>query len=362
MHFFAPIDLKRRVFAKVPRAVRRPRLAVVAETGIPVRTDQDVVRDAATDAVPIAFLAIDGDGTLAVANLQSRALFGLRQRDIGRPFKDLEVSFRPVELRSRIDQVVSEGHAVSLREVEWLAGPETRFVDVHITPLVAPTGGTVGIGISFVEGTRYRRLQEELQESRRESETAYEELQSTVEELETTNEELQSTNEELETTNEELQSTNEELETMNEELQSTNEELETMNDELNMRTDDLNQTNAFLDAVLGSLDVGVAVVDGELEVQAWNQGARDLWGLMPEEVVGRHFLNLDIGLPLDRLRNPIREALRDGDGGPRHLRLDAVNRRGRPIGCTVTLTPLQGPTGDRHGVIVMMQTVDSDES
>jgi two-component system CheB/CheR fusion protein len=147
---------------------------------------------------------------------------------------------------------------------------------------------------------------------------------------------------------------------MNEELQSTNEELETMNDELNLRTDDLNQTNAFLDAVLGSLDLGVAVVDGDLEVQAWNRGARELWGLTPEEALGRHFLNLDIGLPVDQLRAPIRSALSDGDGAPRHVLLDAVNRRGRTIECAVTLTPLQGPAGDKHGVIVMMQTVDTD--
>jgi two-component system CheB/CheR fusion protein len=199
-----------------------------------------------------------------------------------------------------------------------------------------------------------------LQESKRDAETAYEELQSTVEELETTNEELQSTNEELETTNEELQSTNEELETMNEELQSTNEELETMNDELNLRTDDLNQTNAFLDAVLSSLDAGVAVISPALEVQAWNLGARNLWGLTPDEVVGQHFLNLDIGLPVDQLRAPIREALAAKDGDTQHVRLAAVNRRGRDVDVAVTLTPLRGIDGEMHGVIVMMQTAEFD--
>jgi two-component system CheB/CheR fusion protein len=361
--FFAPIDLKRRVFAKVPRAIHRPQLPPPPEPPRTIaREEHERVRDAASEAVPVAYLAVDVDGALALANLQARAMFGLRQRDIGRPFKDLEVSFRPVELRSRIEQVIAEGRTIALREVEWQVGPETRFVDVQVAPLVAGTGDSVGVGVSFADVTRHRRLQEELQEWRRQSETAYEELQSTVEELETTNEELQSTNEELETTNEELQSTNEELETMNEELQSTNEELETMNDELNLRTDDLNETNAFLDAVLGSLDVGVAVVDEELEVQAWNRAARSLWGLAADEVVGRHFLNLDIGLPLDRLRNPIRSALGDSDGQRQHLTLAAVNRRGQSIECAVTLTPLRGPTGDGHGVIVMMQSVEADDA
>jgi two-component system, chemotaxis family, CheB/CheR fusion protein len=286
--------------------------------------NSELVRDAASDAVPVAYLVIGGDGRLVIANLQARAMFGLRQPDIGRPFKDLEVSLQPVELRSRIEQVLTVSRGLSLREVEWQAGAERRFVDVHISRLVAATGETVGVGVAYVDVTRYRRLQEELQELRSNSEAAYEELEST----------------------------NDELETMNKEL-------ETMRDELNMRTDELNQTNAFLDAVLGSLDAGVAVIDGELEVEAWNRGAHELWGLTPDEVVGRHFLNLGIGLPLDRLRNPIRRALADGDGKPSHIQLEAVNRRGRPIECAVTLTPLQGPIGDRHRVIVMMQTVNS---
>ena len=33
----------------------------------------------------------------------AEALFTLRPRDLGRPFQDLEVSYRPVELRSRIE-------------------------------------------------------------------------------------------------------------------------------------------------------------------------------------------------------------------------------------------------------------------
>src|SRR5207253_9564818 len=143
----------------------------------------------------------------------------------------------------------------------------------------------IGMRIVFADSTSFHHLQSELTVSKQELETAYEELQSTVEELETTNEELQSTNEELETTNEELQSTNEELETTVEELQSTNEELETMNDELQDRTTELNEVNTFLDAVLGSLEAAVVVLDDELQVDAWNEGARKLRGRMPVELV-----------------------------------------------------------------------------
>src|SRR5262249_11061514 len=171
------------------------------------------------------------------------------------------------------------------------------YVDLDVAPLVDTHGETLGVQISFSDMSRYRRLQEELERSKNELETAYEELQSSNEELETTNEELQSTNEELETTNEELQSTNEELETMNEELETTN-------TELRLRSDELNTANAFLASILTGLEVAVVVIDPKLQVLAWNHRAEDLWGLRASEVQGRHLMNLDIGLPVEQLRQP----------------------------------------------------------
>lgn len=131
-----------------------------------------------------------------------------------------------------------------------------------------------------------------------------------------------------------------------------------MNDELQERTTELNEVNAFLDAVLGSLEAGVVVLNEELEVEAWNRGARELWGLASDETVGRHFLNLDIGLPVEQLRNPIRAALNQEDGNPDHVQLAAVNRRGRQVDVLVSLMPLRGSGGNNHGVIVMMQATD----
>jgi two-component system, chemotaxis family, CheB/CheR fusion protein len=359
-NLFVAVDLKRRIFVKAPREapVRIHVAAPPAEDALAELANEALIRDAGFETVPVAQIVVDREGNLSLANLQARAFFGLTPRDIGRPFKDLEISFRPVELRSRIEQAYSERHIISLRDVEWRSGSDVRYVDVQLAPLVASTGAIVGAGITFTEVTRYRRLQQALEESKREMETAYEELQSTVEELETTNEELQSTNEELETTNEELQSTNEELETMNEELQSTNEELETMNDELNDRSLDLNEANAFLQAILGSLDAGVVVVDGDLVVNAWNEAAHDLWGLRADEVVGKHLLNLDIGLPVSELRIPMRDTI--NSGAPRELTLPARNRRGRELQCMVSLMPLQAIDGGTNGVIMLMQQDGAD--
>lgn len=141
---------------------------------------------------------------------------------------------------------------------------------------------------------------------------------------------------------------------MNEELQSTNEELETTNEELRQRSDELNQVNAFLESILTSLRDGVIVVDRNLQVLAWNQRAEDLWGLRADEVQGKHLLNLDIGLPVDKLKAPIRNCL-GSDSQGQEIVLDAVNRRGKSIQVKVSCTPLAGLARHIQGVILMME-------
>src|SRR5262249_53137626 len=161
-----------------------------------------------------------GQGLLILANQQARTMFGLATKDLGQPFHDLELSYRPAELRPHLEQAAAEGRTVLVKEVEWRRGAaDPEYLDIQIVAL-RENGTALGTIVTFSPVTQYKRLQDDLQRANHELESAYEELQSTNEELETTNEELQSTVEELETTNEELQSTNEELETMNEELQS----------------------------------------------------------------------------------------------------------------------------------------------
>jgi len=139
-------------------------------------------------------------------------------------------------------------------------------------------------------------------------------------------------------------------------LQATNEELETINGELQQRTDELNGVNAFLEAVLASLAAAVVVVDRDLRITAWNDAARELWGLHSAEVHGQHLLNLDIGLPVDKLRTPIRAVLAGDDG--KVLALDAVNRRGKAIRVSTRFAPLMSNGGTVRGAIVMMEASD----
>ncbi len=361
---FAPVDLKMRIFRKVGRGSSlQARVAGMGDgggAGVPLAQVDRVSRDAALEMGPQPQIIVSLSGTLAFANLPARALFGIGPDSVGKPMQELELTQQPMELRAAVDEAIRERRRVALGEQRFMprTGDE-RLLEVTAAPLLPDGGAVQAVSIVFEDVSRYAGLRRELEGNRRDLELAYEELQATIDELETTNEELQSANEELQTTNEELQSTNEELETMNEELQSTNEELETINDELRDRTGDLNRVNDFLEAILTSLGIGVAVVDRQQRVQIWNHRAEDLWGLRQDEALEHHLLSLDIGLPVEQLAGPLRTVLIGGSRREQSL-LEAVNRRGRTIECDTTILPLlsagDGDGASVRGAIVLMET------
>jgi len=340
---FIPLDLRRRVFVKVAKPGLREQLLLMAQSGIEAASlpiDNPLrLWEAAFQTAPTAQIVLDLNGVLAMANGRARVLFHLSGRDIGHPLQDLEISYRPIELRSRIAQVEKERRTISVKDVPWAAGGKTIFLEALIVPL-QDDATLLGVSVSFSDVTRYQQLSEELQAANHEMETAYAELQSSNEELETTNEELQSINEELETTGEEVQSINEELRASNEELQQ--------------RSDALNQVNAFMESILTSIRGGVIVLDMDLMVQIWNSQSQEMWGLRAEEVRGRQFLTLDIGLPVDELMPPVRACL-SGASTHQEVTLAACNRRGKLISCKTTITPLLSPESAICGVILLME-------
>ena len=151
---FTSVDLKRRVFRKVPGATLRERLMVLTDAGErPVgsqRAREERIRSAALEAGPEAQIVVDAGGYLMLANARARALFKLSVDDLARPFQDLELSYRPLELRSKIQQAYLDRRPSQIDEVEW------------------PTASGE---VAQLEG-------------------AYAELQSTNEELQTINDEL----------------------------------------------------------------------------------------------------------------------------------------------------------------------------
>ncbi len=302
-HLFEPLDLKRRIFRRVPNPLMAEPRPPRGDAGL-LPGGADRLRDGAFAASPVAHFVVTADDDLALFNQQAGSEFGLAPGDIGKPLRDLEISYRPVELRGHLTEAKANRRSVRIKDVE-LRRPNgvVQWYEVQVNPLV---DGSELLGTSFVfdDVTVARALQRELERAN---------LQ-----LEHTNEELQSTNEELETTNEELQSTVEELETTNEELQC------------------------------------VVVIDREMRVLAWNAGAQELWGLRPEEAEGQHLLNLDVGLPMQEVRPIVREALSDASY-VQELRLHAVNRRGRSVDLRMVCSSLHSLSGQIRGALLVME-------
>jgi len=354
---FTPIDGRRRFFRKV--ALRQPNTReVFATTGRPepvvdVQPDISRLQREALAANPLPIVVVSSTGHVAMVTQEADKLFGLTDRDIGRPFQDLEMSFRPAELRSSLIQATKERRTQWVRDVEWLrAGGERTWLDVQVTPLMDVDGSALGISLAFMDVSRYKLLHDDLEHANRQLATAYEQLQSSGEELETTNEERQSTIEELETTNEELQSTNEELETMNQELQSMNDELQSSTDVQLDRAADVDTRNVFIEAVLGSLQTGIVVVSSDLRVREWSPWAEEQWGIRSDEAVGRVVSDLDIGLPVDDIEKLVTSVLREGSGRIERV-FDAVNRRGRTVHVRVSATSLLDGGGADSVVLVL---------
>ena len=272
-----------------------------------------------------AQLLLGPDRRLVVANRRARELFRIADEDAGKSIQDLDVSDNPIELRSRIDEAEASGRAVLVNEVGWGQDGAQQLWDVTVAPL-SDGESPQGTMVAFVEVTRYRGFDQELER----------------------------TNEQLQSTNEELQSTNDELATMNDELQCTNDELASTNDELRMRSAELQRVNVLFEAVLRSLEMGVIVADPELRVQVWNRESENLWGLRSSEVLGRHLFRLDVGLPVDELSGPARACL-NGTSRREALHLGATDRRGRSIGCNITMLPL-AEGDDVRGVVILVES------
>jgi two-component system CheB/CheR fusion protein len=350
---FEPVDLKGRIFSKVPQEWRRTAggsLTLAGDTTGARVNQQTRLLESIVDSSSTGYLAVNAEGVLIFANTHARRLFDVEETDIGRPFHDLTISYRPTELRSRIEEVRTSGRMIRIEHQSFTrVGSEPVRLSIEVAPLYSREGKAFATLLSFFDTSRIYLLQQEIEAAQESLETTIEELQSSNEELETTNEELQSTNEELETTNEELQSTNEELETMNEELRSTNEEMRRQSEEAS-------EYRRYSESLLRSIDVGIIVLDDTLTVQSWNRWSENIWGLRNEEVTGESFLDLDIGLPVQRLHRPLQDILK-AQAPVEPVEMEAMDRRGRRITCRIRLSPLLYDNRMARGVVLIIEDV-----
>ena len=156
---FVPVDLKRRIFAKVaagqpprpaarrwPAPAARRRSTTWSATSGSARSPSTPARWPSSSSTSAACWPwpTSGPGPCSASP----------PADLGRPLQDLQISYRPADLRSCIDRAYAERRPVVLEEVEWSPGAgEAGYLDVHVVPLIDPGGPLLGASITFLDVT-----------------------------------------------------------------------------------------------------------------------------------------------------------------------------------------------------------------
>ncbi|MBV8196272.1 MAG: PAS domain-containing protein, partial [Candidatus Dormibacteraeota bacterium] len=187
-NLFVPVDLKRRIFTRSAKTTMRERLLALgvqngnapANNGLGNGNDPTngervgaVLRDSAFETGAVAQIVVDDAGRLVLANEKARSLFSLSTRDVGRPLQDLEISYRPVELRSVIEQVYTEQRAIGIKDVVRSTAAGDQSFEVDVIPLLEGAN-KLGVSVTFNDVSPHKRLQNELKTAKKELEGAYE--------------------------------------------------------------------------------------------------------------------------------------------------------------------------------------------
>lgn len=177
-----PFNLKQRVYVKEldleldDHLSIGPRLYKQQASNPP--TLQSHFWQAAFEANPVAQVAVNASGFLVSANESANRLFNLTLHDWRRPFRELE----PGKLLGSYATLASfyrNRYAVALKAVQWNTETSTRYFDVTIAPVFKTEKELLGITITFLEITDYKRLLEKLEFTQSELERTAKTLQVT---------------------------------------------------------------------------------------------------------------------------------------------------------------------------------------
>ncbi|WP_207436443.1 PAS domain-containing protein, partial [Sabulibacter ruber] len=90
-----------------------------------------------------------------------RRLFDVTENDIGRPFHDLSISYRPVEMRSRIEEVLQGGRPVRIEQLDYHRPPgDPMRLSAEVAPLAGGDGKVLATLLTFTDTTRTHHLQQ----------------------------------------------------------------------------------------------------------------------------------------------------------------------------------------------------------
>jgi two-component system CheB/CheR fusion protein len=196
-----------------------------------------------------------------------------------------------IELRRALFRAAQTNENVTASGQRLEINGTTEVIDLEVRPLRQADEGSGFYLVLFEKSSggvaprllesRHESVDRELDD---EVQLLKEQLNATIEQYETSNEELKASNEELQAMNEEMRSATEELETSKEELQSVNEELTTVNHQLKGSIEELSRTNADLNNLMASTDIGTIFLDRDLRIQRFTPSAQEIFNLIPADV------------------------------------------------------------------------------
>ncbi len=227
VHSLKPLNTKWRIFMKVPSPPQAQMESAEQADGY---TKAELILankrlEQITQNIRLGFIMLDEDFRVVICSKTIQEIWNLVPDQIlGKSFFDLEISYRPVELKHRIEQVVATRGPSVVEDAEyWITKDKRIYLKMEIVPI------TPGVIIFAEDVTKQYESKRELQIANKSLETLNEKLLSANEELKNENRGLQSINEELQCTNEEVESANAELKATNEELRARIAELDTLN-------------------------------------------------------------------------------------------------------------------------------------
>ncbi|WP_414586394.1 CheR family methyltransferase [Scytonema sp. PCC 10023] len=219
---FTPVSLKHRIFAKGQKLTLQDHLLIRPQTrnkkAVNDLTMQSHIWQTAFVASPFAQIALDSSGRLILANNQAYATFTLKNNDLGARVQDLEIgrivnSFALIrQLRDWAKNSANgDRQPISLKNVKWTTDDNTTYLEIHMAPISDPSGSLIGAILTFVDVTRYTKLENELEQTKSNLAKVSLELQSTQDVLESTTLQLNFTQNELEIVHQEMQLMSHEL-------------------------------------------------------------------------------------------------------------------------------------------------------
>ena len=274
------------------RRRRRPRACAIGEDGERRRSasaDAATLRDAAFEAGPVAQIVVDTRRGARARERRARArCSGSPRRTSAGRSQDLELSYRPVELRSLIDRPQAERRTVAPgRRVAPLAGDE---------PLPRRAGRPALRRRRSPVGRRHLRRHHALSPAAGGAGAIRRRARDGVRGAAV--DDRGARDDERGAAVDERGARDDERGAAVDERGARDDERGAAVDERGARDDQRRAARADRRAPRGErvprvgpdqIDAGVAVVDDDLSVSAWNAHRSDLWGLRPEEVDGRAF-------------------------------------------------------------------------